>query len=414
MDLDPNLRDLLDLCARWVHLIAGIMWVGNSMLFNWLDRNLVKPEKGAPSMDGSTPPEMIEGEIWMVHSGGFYQVEKKQLAPSQMPKMLHWFKWQSYTTWMSGILLLLLVYYVGNAGAFLIDPNVSKITSSQATLVGLGALVGGFIAYDLLWRSPLAKKPNVAIAICFVGLAGIVYALTHLLSGRAAYIHVGALMGTIMAGNVFFHIVPSQRELIAATLNGKTQDLKLGKHAKQRSIHNNYMTFPVLFMMLSNHFPSTYGNEKNWLILALVIVVGAAVRHWMNIRFTFQRWLPALAGTVALGFALLYFLVARTPSATAAMPVVDNGEKVSFTTVRIVLGQRCQPCHSQAPTDKEIKAAPSGIMFDTPEQIKMYSERIKARAVISKTMPLANRTGMSQDERDLLARWFIQGASTVN
>ncbi|MDB4995763.1 MAG: hypothetical protein JWM74_3195, partial [Myxococcaceae bacterium] len=215
MDLDPNLRELLDLVVRWIHLIAGIMWVGNSMLFNWLDRNLVKPDK--PSMDG-TPPEMLEGEIWMVHSGGFYQIEKKQLAPSQMPKMLHWFKWQSYTTWMSGFSLLVLVYYVGGSGAFLVDPNVSKITASQGTMIGLGTLAFGFLFYDLLWRSPLAKKPNIAIFVCFAALAGIVYALTHLLSGRAAYIHVGALMGTIMAGNVFFHIVPSQRELVAATL----------------------------------------------------------------------------------------------------------------------------------------------------------------------------------------------------
>jgi uncharacterized membrane protein len=410
VDLDPNLRDLLDLVVRWIHLIAGIMWVGNSMLFNWLDRNLVKPDK--PSMDG-TPPEMLDGEIWMVHSGGFYQIEKKRLAPAQMPKMLHWFKWQSYTTWMTGFSLLVLVYYVGGGGAFLVDPNVSKITASQGTMIGLGALVGGFVFYDLLWRSPLAKKPTIAILLCFAALAGIVYALTHLLSGRAAYIHVGALLGSIMAGNVFFHIVPSQRELVAATLSGKTQDMKLGKHAKERSIHNNYMTFPVLFTMLSNHFPSTYGNSVNWLILAVAFVASAGARHWMNIRFTYNRWLPALGATIGLGMGLLYFLIARTPGGTAVAPM-DTGEKVSFTTVKIVIAQRCQPCHSQAPTDKEIKAPPSGITFDSTESIKLYAERIKARAVISKTMPLANRTGMSQDERDLLARWFYQGAHTAD
>jgi uncharacterized membrane protein len=410
VDLDPNLKELLDLVLRWIHLIAGIMWVGNSMLFNWLDRNLVKPEK--PSMDG-TPPEMLEGEIWMVHSGGFYQIEKKQLAPSQMPKMLHWFKWQSYTTWMSGFSLLVLVYYVGGSGAFLVDPNVSKITASQGTMIGLGTLVGGFLFYDLLWRSPLAKKPNIAIFVCFAALAGIVYALTHLLSGRAAYIHVGALMGTIMAGNVFFHIVPSQRELVAATLSGSKQDMKLGKHAKERSIHNNYMTFPVLFTMLSNHFPSTYGNSINWAVLAVAFIASAGVRHWLNIRFTFNRWLPALFATMGLGIGLLYFLIARTPAGAAVAPM-DTGEKVTFTTVKIVIAQRCQPCLSQSPTDKEIKAPPSGITFDTTENIKLYSERIKARAVISKTMPLANRTGMSQDERDLLARWFYQGAHTAD
>ncbi|MDB4995596.1 MAG: hypothetical protein JWM74_3028, partial [Myxococcaceae bacterium] len=182
---------------------------------------------------------------------------------------------------------------------------------------------------------------------------------------------------------------------------------------KERSIHNNYMTFPVLFTMLSNHFPSTYGNSVNWLILGVAFVASAGVRHWMNIRFTFNRWLPALAATMGLGIGLMYFLIARTPAGVAVAPM-DTGEKVSFTTVKIVIAQRCQPCHSQAPTDKEIKAPPSGITFDTTENIKLYSERIKARAVISKTMPLANRTGMSQDERDLLARWFYQGAHTAD
>ena len=398
--MDSNLRELLDLLVRWVHLIAGIMWIGNSMLWNWLDRNL-RPRANAP--DG------FEGEIWLVHSGGFYQMEKKQLAPNQMPDVLHWFKWQAYTTWMSGFALLLLVYYMGDA-SFLVDPAIAKISHGAAMGIGLGTLAGGFLVYDLIWRSPLRTKEPIAIALCFVLLAGIIYGLNHLLSGRAAFIHVGALLGSIMVGNVFFHIMPSQRELIALTKSGKRQDAKLGKHAKQRSIHNNYMTFPVLFIMLSNHFPSTYGSSFNWIVLAVLMVAGALVRHFMNIRFWWRGWLPALVATVVVGVGITFFLTTRSVSTPSALAATDPQEKIDFTTIRIVMRQRCLPCHSAKPTDDQWKIAPNNITFDTPEQIKMYAERIKTRAVISKTMPFGNKTGMTQEERDLLARWFFQGS----
>jgi uncharacterized membrane protein len=396
--VDSSIRELLDLLVRWVHLIAGIMWIGNSMLWNWLDRNLV-PKKGAS--EGS------EGEIWMVHSGGFYQMEKLQLEPSQMPKVLHWFKWQAYTTWMSGMALLLLVYYMGGA-SFMVDPQVANIDHHTAMAIGFGTLVVGFGIYDLIWRSPLSKVPTIAKALCLLLLGGIIFGLTHLLNGRAAYIHVGALLGTVMVGNVFFHIIPSQRELVALTLAGKRQDAKLGKHAKQRSIHNNYMTFPVLFIMLSNHFPSTYGNSLNWLVLAVLMLGGALTRHFMNIRFGWTGWLGAATVTIVASMGLTYYLTNRTSG--TAVPVVDTGEKVNFTAVQIVIKQRCVQCHSAAPTDDQFKVPPNNITFDKPEQIKMYGERIKARAVISRTMPLSNKTGMTQDERDLLARWFLQGA----
>ncbi len=399
--MEATLRELLDLVVRWIHLIAGIMWIGNSMLWNWLDRNLEKhPEKGP----------LHQGTIWLVHSGSFYEMEKKQLEPSQMPKVLHWFKWQSYTTWMTGFALLFIVYYAGG-GAYLVDPAVSKLTPEEGMGVGLGALIGGFAIYDLIWRSPLQKKEPVAVALCFALLAGAIYGLTHLLSGRAAYIHVGAMLGTCMSGNVFFHIIPSQRELVKATQEGKTQDLKLGQHAKQRSIHNNYMTFPVLFIMLSNHFPSTYGSTLNWAILGVLMVGGATARHFLNIRFTFTKWMPALGTAIGVTLVAAFFLMSKKEDTGALAMPANVGEKVSFTSVQIVLGQRCQPCHTAHPDQPDIKTPPNNIMFDTPEQIRMYRERIKARAVISKTMPLANRTGMTQDERDLLARWFLQGAS---
>ncbi len=402
--MDSNLRELLDLVFRWVHLIAGIMWIGNSMLFNWLDRNLVMPEN---------PKKGLIGEIWMVHSGGFYQVEKKHLAPAQMPNVLHWFKWQAYTTWISGIFLLGIVYYMGG-GSFLVDPGVSKISVPAATAVGLGTLALAFATYDLLWRSPLKKHESVAAPLSLVIFAGIVFGLTHVLSARAAYIHVGALIGTVMAGNVFFHIMPAQRALVKATLEGREQDAALGAHAKQRSIHNNYMTFPLLFIMISNHFPSTYGHKYNWLVLFVIIVAGAGVRHFMNIRFTFKQWLPSLIAVVVVALVTLFFLIVRTPAATAASSAAATGphEHVSYTAVSLVIGQRCLPCHSKTPTEAMFQVAPNGVMFDSPEQVRAYSERIKARAIIQRTMPFINKTGMTDDERELLATW-IQGGAQI-
>ena len=401
--MDSNARELLDLVFRWIHVIAGIMWVGNSMLFNWLDRNLVLPS-GAKK-------EGLIGEIWMVHSGGFYQVEKKQLAPAQMPAVLHWFKWQSYTTWVTGICLLGIVYYMGGA-TYLVDSEVSSIRVGTAMAIGAGVIVGSFVTYDLLWRSPLAKHSYLAVPVSLALAAGVVYALTHLLSGRAAFIHVGAMLGTLMAGNVFFHIIPSQRELVALTKAGKAQDATLSSHAKQRSIHNNYMTFPLLFTMVSNHFSGIYGSKVNWVILGVLFVAGATVRHFMNIRFTYTKWIYAIAATVTATFVALFFLVLRPASASAgATSVMPQGEHVSFTTVRLILNQRCVPCHSKAPTDPAWKMAPNNVMFDTNENVKKYAERIKARAVISKTMPLGNKTAMTEDEREVLGLWLLQGAS---
>lgn len=394
--MDSNLRELLDLVVRWVHLIAGIMWVGNSMLFNWLDRNLIKPD---PHREG------MEGTIWMLHSGGFYEVEKKQLAPNEFPEILHWFKWQSYTTWMSGALLLIIVYYMGGGG-LLVDSSVFNLSVPAAISIGVGTLVGGWLVYDLLWRSPLRYNAKVAAPLSFALACGAAYALTHVLSGRAAYMHVGAMLGTLMAGNVFFHIIPSQRQLVAATKAGQIADPSIAANAKQRSIHNNYITFPLLFIMVSNHFPSTFGNPYNWLILIVLILTGAGVRHWMNIRFYYKAWQPALAATLVAGFALLVFLVSKS-----AVPSVAHAQTpVSFSEARVVVAQRCASCHSSHPTDDVFKAAPNGVVFDTPEQIQRMAERINVRAVSTKTMPLNNKTGITPAERALLGSWVAGGA----
>ncbi|NNJ11981.1 urate hydroxylase PuuD [Chloroflexales bacterium ZM16-3] len=396
--MEFNIRDWIDLLVRWTHVIAGIMWIGNSMLFNWLDRNLVQSD---------WPREGEQGKIWLLHSGAFYEVEKKLLPRgARYPDKVHWFMFQNLTTWVSGIFLLAVVYYLGGA-AYMIDPSVAQISPPVAIAIGVATLVGGWFVYDLLWRSPLGKNTPLAFAISFALLIGIAFGLSQVLSGRAAYIHIGALMGTLMTGNVWLYIVPSQRGLVAATKAGLAQDAALSYGAKQRSIHNNYMTFPVLFIMISNHYPITYSNQLGWLVLAVLMVGSALVRHFMNIRFTYGPWLRWAAGAGIVALALAMILTARparTPSASAAEPV-------SFAAVQSVIQRRCVACHSAHPTDSIFTVAPVGVMFDTPEQIEAMATRINERAVVLRTMPFNNQTGISDTERDLLGRWYDQGAT---
>jgi uncharacterized membrane protein len=396
-----NVRELLDVLVRWVHLVAGIMWIGNSLLFNWLDRNLVR-DPGAN--------DRHLGRIWLLHSGGFYDVEKKFLAPSEMPRILHWFKWQAYTTWMSGFVLLTLLYWTGGA-TLMIDPSVARLSPAAAVHIGVGVVLGSWLVYDGVWRL-LGRFENIAVAVSLALLAGLVWTLTHVLSGRAAFIHVGAVLGTCMAGNVAMHIVPSQRKLVAATLAGKPQDPRDSAHAKQRSIHNNYMTFPLLFTMLSNHFSTIYGSRVSWLLLGILFVGGALVRHWLNVRFTFRAWIPALAVTVFACVGVVGFFVLRPSGAQASAAAVPNAPPVAFAQVQFILHDRCAPCHSDHPTIVSNPVAPAGVRFDTPEEVTLWRERIRARVVVTRSMPLNNRTEMTEEERDTLARWFVDGAST--
>jgi uncharacterized membrane protein len=397
--LESTARELLDLFVRWTHVIAGIMWIGNSLLFNWLDRNLRPIEP---------PPEGSMGKIWLLHSGAFYEVEKKLLpAGTPYPAKVHWFIFQNLTTWVSGICLLIIVYYMGGA-AYMIDPSVANISASAAIAIGVGALIGGWLVYDLLWKSPIGKNTPLAFAISFVLLIGVSYGLTHVLSGRAAYIHVGALLGTLMTANVWFYVVPSQRALVAASRAGLAQDPALSYRAKQRSIHNNYMTFPVIFIMISNHFPSTYGSSLNWLILAVLMVGSAAFRHFLNIRFTYGGWLRLAAATTLLTIAVLVLLITR---ANAGSSAAASSGPVAFADAHAVIARRCIECHSATPTDTTFTVAPAGVMFDTPEQIQRMAPRIKERAVVTKTMPFNNKTGITDAERALLGAWIDQGAA---
>lgn len=393
-----HLSELLHLITRWVHLIAGIMWVGNSMLFNWLDRNLERAPDAKPGLIGT---------IWMVHSGGFYEVEKKSLAPSQMPKTLHWFKWQNGITWLSGIALLILVFHMA-AAATMVDPEVAAISPQLAVLISALSLPLAYLAYDLVWRSAIGKRPALAttLTIAVVVAASAVY--FSYFSGRAAFIHVGVMIGTLMTGNVWLVIMPSQRELIAATLEGREQDPAIGYQAKSRSVHNNYFTFPLLFIMLSGHFPSTFSHPHSWLILAILALSSAGIRYLMNVRFTNPNWLfPAISLFISAALLVLVvisdreLLGARLPARTTPVP---------FGEVADIIHKRCTTCHSSTPSDAVYRAAPNGVMFDTPDQILRKTADIHQRAVTLRNMPLANITGITPEERAALGAWVTQGA----
>jgi len=396
-----HLGEWLNLTLRWIHVITGVAWIGTSFYFNWLNSRIAPP-----------PPERAEpgvaGELWSVHGGGFYRVVKYSVAPAHLPATLHWFKWEAYATWLSGLVLLVLVYYLG-AAAYLVDPQVARLGggTGPAIAVGLGSLAVAWLVYDTLCRSRLGKAPLALGAVLFALATALAWGLAQLLASRAAYIHVGAALGTIMAANVFRVIIPSQRDMVAAMAQGRAPDAALGTQAALRSLHNNYFTLPVLFIMVSSHYPATYGHPRNWLILAVLALVGVATRHWFNLRNQGRpnRWLlpGAAAGLVALALV-------TAPRGDRAGAVPHAAGDASFADVRVIMARRCAPCHSAAPTAAGLAAPPLGVAFDTPDQIRALAPRILARAVDTHTMPLGNLTGMTDEERNVLAAWIRAGA----
>lgn len=404
--------ELLDLIARWVHVIAGIMWIGNSLLFNWLDRNL-RPRS----------EDDVYGDIWLIHSGGFYLVEKNQGERSAgggraLPNPLHWFKWQAYTTWLSGAALLIVVYYLGGR-ALMVDPSAADISARTGTLIGVGTIVVAWVSYEAIWRTIGSRTPRIAGIMSVVLLVGAIELLLWRLSGRAAYVHIGAMLGTLMAGNVVFTIMPSQRELVAALSAGREPSQAIADRAKTRSIHNNYLTFPVIVLMLSGHFPSLYALPGSDLALLTLIASGVAVRHVLNIRFTFRRWKIVLGATIAATVLLLAAQLGIEPFETTPehsgfsqfdSVLVSLPANIPFADARRVLDRRCVSCHSTTPSDVSLGVMPAGVAFDTPEQIHNLAARIKERAIATRTMPPGNKTRMTDQERALLARWLDQGA----
>nr|WP_263011420.1 urate hydroxylase PuuD [Pseudomonas otitidis] len=418
------MTEWLNLSIRWVHMITGIAWIGASFYFVWLENNLNR----------KNPRDGLSGDLWAIHGGGIYHLEKYKLAPPKMPDNLHWFKWEAYFTWMSGVALLTVVFYL-NPTLYLIAPGVD-LSPAAAIGIGIGSLVAGWFIYDLLCDSPLGKQPALLGLILFVLVIGAAWGFTQVFSGRGAYIHVGALIGTIMVGNVFRIIMPAQRALVKAIEENRTPDPALPAKGLLRSRHNNYFTLPVLFIMISNHFPSTYGSQYNWLILAGIAVIAVLVRHYFNTRHESNRFawtLPAGAlGMICLAFVTSPNYKAATPAPVVSAPQapasapaqaaeqpagqapqasVSNGSP-QFDKVHSVIQERCTVCHSAKPTSPLFTAAPAGVMFDTPQQIQALAPKIQAQAVASQIMPLGNITQMTPEERELIGSWIAQGART--
>ena len=387
----------LNLAIRWFHLTAGIAWIGSSFYFVWLDNHLVPPKTGEAS-----------GEVWSVHGGGFYHKQKYQVAPSEMPEDLHWFKWEAYTTWVSGFLLLVLVYWVG-AASFLIDPTKAALTPLQASGIGAAALVGGWLVYDGLCRSPLGRDDRTLGAAWFAVLVAAAWALCQIFSARGAYLHVGAMIGTAMVGNVFFVIIPNQRKVVAALVRGEVPDPALGKAAKSRSLHNNYMTLPVLFVMISHHYAMTFGAGRPWLVLALLGLTGVAVRHVFNLR---HRGQPT-ARTIAVAVVLALVSVTYVSAEKATLPVRATNAAAGPTdwaSVQPIFAKHCVACHAEKPTSDLVSAPPLGVMLDGYEHTRQFAPRVQKVAVDAEIMPLGNTTGMTRAERDALGRWIAAGA----
>lgn len=384
-----HLLEWLNLVVRWSHMIFGIAWIGASFYFVWLENHL----------DRRAPRDGLAGDLWAIHGGGIYHLEKYQLAPPRMPEKLHWFKWEAYSTWLSGVALLTLVFYL-EPSLYLLAPG-SDLAPWQAVAIGLGSLALGWLAYDQLCDSPLGRQPLLLGIVLFVLLAAAAWSYSEVFSGRGAYLHVGALIGTIMVGNVFRTIMPAQRALVAAIEAGRTPDPALPAKGLLRSRHNNYFTLPVLFIMISSHFPSTYGSAWNWLILAAIAALSIGVRHYFNTRHLSQQFVWTLPAA-ALGMLCLAFVSAPRQEMSAANTAVE------FSQVQAVIAQRCASCHAAKPSSPLFANAPAGVMFDSPAQILQQAARIKAQAVDSRIMPLGNLTQMTETERALLGRWIAE------
>ncbi len=389
------LEEWAGLLVRWFHLTMGIAWIGASFYFVWLN-NAVRPPKEGEA------PEGVAGHLWAVHGGAFYRVQKYGGAPPKLPSELHWFQWEAYLTWLSGFTLLLLHFWL-TAGTTMVDPAVRALAPWQAVGIGAAAVFGGWLVYDGLCRSPLARAPGALIAVLAVFVALVDAALFQLLSARAAYLHVGAMLGTWMAANVWFVIIPGQRAMVDALSAGREPPVERGKAGSLRSLHNNYITLPVLFVMVSGHFPSTYGNAHGWAILLGIAAAGVAVRHALNVaeRGTPKPWLWPVAAAVFAATALF----ARPRSA----PAVEGEVPPTFTEVQLVLTERCLGCHAEQPILAGLSSPPKGLLLDTPDHIRAAKDKIRANVVDSRLMPLGNLTGMTDEERDLVRRWLDAG-----
>jgi uncharacterized membrane protein len=395
--MDPALADGIELGLRWLHVMAGIAWIGSSFYFVHLDASLEK----RPGL-----PEGVAGEAWQVHGGGFYRMRKYTIAPPELPAKLTWFKWEAYTTWLSGFALLLALYYA-KPELYLIDPAVFPLEPWRATIVGLASILLGYLVYEILCRSPLGRDDRRLAILGSALLLLFAFATSRVFSGRGTMIQVGALLGTCMVASVAHVIIPNQRKAVAALLAGRTPDPELGRRAKQRSLHNNYLTLPVVFTMIAGHYPLVFDNRLNWLILGLVLGIGFLVRYFFNER---HRGRPSpwwTWGAVAAIAALALWLARPASDPTASARVEPPP---GFAEIEAIVASRCAMCHAEHPVWPGLAAPPKGVRLDTVDSIRRWAPLIATQAVHSRAMPPGNLSGLESEERALLARWLEAGA----
>jgi uncharacterized membrane protein len=396
--LDAIFWEWVSAFVRWLHIVAGIAWIGSSFYFIHLDLSL-KPRENIPPG--------AKGDAWQVHGGGFYHMVKYLVAPAKMPDHLTWFKWEAYTTWLSGFALLVIVYYLG-AELYLIDRSVLDLSPAQAILASVGGLAAAWIAYEILCRSPLGRSETTLSLVGYLFLIVLTYVFTQVFSGRGAFIQIGALIGTIMVANVFVVIMPNQRKTVAALIAGKTPDPAWGEQAKQRSVHNNYLTLPVIFLMMGTHYPLFYATKYNWLIVAIVLAIGPLMRVFFNFRHANEgvhwkyhpwwTWVFVALGVIAIGWL------------SGVGPKDDKRSEMppppAFADVQNIVLSRCSMCHAAEPVWLGIPHAPQGVLLDTAENIRRFAHLIDIHSVRSSAMPPGNITQMTPDERATLAAWL--------
>ena len=390
------LTEWLSAILRWLHVIAAIAWIGSSFYFIHLDLGL---------KNHGALPAGVKGESWQVHGGGFYQMIKFMVAPSSMPDELVWFKWEAYTTWLSGFALLVVVYYF-NAELFLVDKAVLDLSAPMAAAVAFLSLTAAWIAYEVMCRSPLGKHEVALALVGYVFLVVLTFGFTHVFSGRGAFTQIGALIGTIMVANVFVVIMPYQAKSVKALIAGQVPDPEWNAIGKQRSIHNNYLTLPVIFLMLSNHYPLFFATQYNWAIVAIVLVIGPVIRHYFNVRHEGKEgplWTWLVAGIGMLAIAWL-------SGTGAGIKMGALPETPKFAAVQDIVMSRCSMCHSTEPVWAGFVTAPKGVLLDSPEQIKLHARMIDINAVRSHAMPPGNITDISPADRQVLAAWIAAGA----
>jgi uncharacterized membrane protein len=392
--MDAYAGEWLQLLIRWVHLITGIAWIGASFYFVWLDNSLRPPALARDADEG------VGGELWAIHGGGFYHVQKFRVAPAQLPPVLHWFKWEAYSTWLSGFALLVVLYW-WHADIYIVDRSVSSITPLQAVLVSAALLVAGWLVYDQLCKRLGFMHERVLAVVLVAMLTAVAWGLSHVFSGRAMYMQIGAMLGTLMAANVLFVIIPSQRKLVEAKERGEAPDPVYGMRGKQRSVHNNYFTLPVLLTMISNHYPLTFAHPRAWLVLTCLLLLAAYVRHFFNLRHR-GRTVWAIPLTAAAGALVLAMAIA--PARPAA------GGAVALRDVQPIIAARCVTCHAEHPRFEGLASPPKGVVLETAAQIVAHAAAIRQQAVASRAMPLGNVTQMTDDERARIAAWIDAGA----